>query len=157
VFQAKVGPLGTVHAFHEAGFATGAALLPHLTPRLSAEPSETDEGIFWRELAHLFEERGWGSLTHERIHPGLAILRSGDWTEASSSDDESPLGCAFSSGVLAHLLGAAAGSPVGVLEVSCRGRGDPECAFVFGSEGAVHDLYGLLLDGKDLEAALERV
>lgn len=157
VFHKEVGALGTVHAFHDAGFATGQALFPHLSPRLEADPSETDEGVFWRELGDFFRERGWGSLTHEQVHSGVALLRSADWTEADAAPGDTPLGCAFSSGVLSHVLGAVAERPIGVLEVSCRGRGDAECAFAFGSESAVHDLYGLLLDGASLESALERL
>ena len=48
-----------------------------------------------------------------------------------------------------------AGGPVAVLEVTCRTRGDDACAFAFGSEGAVHELYGKLLEGADLDGALD--
>jgi hypothetical protein len=47
-----------------------------------------------------------------------------------------------------------AGSPVAVLEVSCRTRGDDRCSFLFGSEQAIHDVYGLLLEGDSLDDAL---
>jgi len=38
--------------------------------------------------------------------------------------------------------------------VSCRAQGDERCAFAFGSAATVHDLYGLLLDGRALPSAL---
>ena len=41
-----------------------------------------------------------------------------------------------------------------VLEVECRGRGGPSCSFAFGSESAVHELYGHLVDGGNLDGAL---
>jgi hypothetical protein len=43
---------------------------------------------------------------------------------------------------------------VAVLEVDCRARGADRCCFAFGSEVAIHDLYGHLLDGSDLDDAL---
>ncbi|NIX42216.1 MAG: hypothetical protein GWN06_24335, partial [Gemmatimonadetes bacterium] len=47
-----------------------------------------------------------------------------------------------------------AGGPIAVLEVSCRARGDDCCDFAFGSETAIHGLYGRLLQGENLQAAL---
>jgi hypothetical protein len=43
---------------------------------------------------------------------------------------------------------------VAVLEVACRSRGSDACQFVFGSEAAIHELYGRLMEDADLEAAL---
>ena len=51
-------------------------------------------------------------------------------------------------------LSGAAGGPVAVLEVTCRTRGDDGCTFAFGSAATIHDLYGLLLEGQDLDSAL---
>jgi hypothetical protein len=56
--------------------------------------------------------------------------------------------------MLSALLSGAAGGPVAVLEVTCRTKGDDRCTFAFGSAATVHDLYGLLLEGQALEAAL---
>ncbi len=50
-----------------------------------------------------------------------------------------------------------ADAPLGVLEVMCRARGDEECVFAFGSETRVHDLYGELLEGRDLAGALDAI
>jgi hypothetical protein len=55
---------------------------------------------------------------------------------------------------MSGLLSQIAGGPVAVLEVSCRTRGDDACRFGFGSERAITDLHGLLLDGADLDSAL---
>jgi hypothetical protein len=56
--------------------------------------------------------------------------------------------------MLSALLSEVAGGPVAVLEVTCRTKGDERCTFAFGSAPTVHDLYGLLLDGQDLDSAL---
>ncbi len=157
-FEKEAGSLETVHACHDAGFATGAQVFEQFAPYLGPDPSGSPESAFWSELDRFFSSRGWGSLTHERIHPGLSVLRSSNWGESDeSSDDRQQPGCAFTSGVLAHVLGRVADGPVAVLEAACRSRGDPMCSFVFGSEGAIHDLYGFLLDGDTLETALSRM
>ncbi|MSR23160.1 MAG: hypothetical protein EXR92_06430 [Gemmatimonadetes bacterium] len=156
-FRKEGSALGAVHAFHDAGFATGAAVFEQLSRRFGPEPSGSSETTFWREFTAFFRATGWGDLTHKRVHPGLAILRSNNWSESDPSSGDTQPGCAFTSGVLAHLLGRVAGGPIAVLEVGCRSKGDRECSFVFGSEGAIHDLYGLLLDGAPLETALQRM
>jgi len=156
-FEKEAGPLETVHACHDAGFATGAQVFEQLAPHLGSDASGSPEATFWGELSRFFASRGWGDLTHQRIHPGLSVLRSTNWGESDGSSEDAQPGCAFTSGVLAHVLGRVADGPIAVLEAACRSRGDPECSFVFGSEGAIHDLYGLLLDGDTLETALGRM
>jgi hypothetical protein len=153
----EAGPLGTVHACHDAGFATGGEVFERLRDHLGMDPALLGESAFWRELSAFFERRGWGTFEHRRIHPGLAVLQSRDWGESDPSSDETQPACTFTSGMLAYLLGRVAGGPIAVLEVGCRSRGDSHCSFVLGSEGAVHDLYGLLLHGESLDTALVRM
>ncbi len=153
----EVGPLEAVHALHDAGFATGDLLFRELQDRMGPNIPELHESRFWKELDAFFDAKGWGGLTHERVHPGLGMLRARDWGE---SDPESPgtqPSCAFSAGLLAHILGRIAGGALAVLEVACRSRGDGECHFLFGSEPAIHEVYGLLLDEGSLDAALGRL
>lgn len=153
----EAGPLGTTHALHGAGYAAGEATLSSICEEIGAtDPSELEEDRFWSELSRFFDERGWGRFEHDRVHPGMAILSSDDWMEADPDGTESQPGCAFSCGVFAHVLSRVAGGPVAVLEVTCRSRGDERCTFLFGSEGAVHQAYGHLLDGASVEQALAR-
>ena len=84
----------------------------------------------------------------------MGVVSSSDWAE-SSSGKENDSGCGVSSGLLSGLLSQLVGEAVAVLEVRCRSRGDDSCDFAFGSETAIHDLYGKMLDGADLDQALQ--
>ena len=154
--QKDVGPLPVIHALHAAGYASGETLWESI--RRAATPgmglADVDEATFWARLSAALAKRGWGTLTHRPGHAGVGLLASADWAEAAGGNGERQPSCAFSSGMLAGLLTAAAGGPIAVLEVSCRTRGDDRCTFAFGSAATVHDLYGLILDGQDLESAL---
>lgn len=154
VLQEEAGPLPAIHALHAAGYGSGQALWESLRRGLSKELGAMGEAAFWSRLAAALGRRGWGTLTHAAAHPGLGLLASRDWAESQADGGEQQPACAFSSGMLSAVLSGAAGAPVAVLEVTCRTRGDDRCTFAFGSAGTVHDLYGLLLDGQDLDAAL---
>ena len=150
----ETDPLSAIHALHTAGYASADEFW-RLFAR-DADPRESDGGTFWTRLAELFARRGWGRLHHSERHPGIGTLTSTDWAEADSGTESQP-SCAFSAGLLSGLLTEAAGGGVAVLETHCRSRGDAECRFCYGSEQAIHDLYGLLLDGHSLEDALGRL
>ena len=147
----EAGPLATVHALHAAGYDAGGPLFDALGGQALESRGER---AFWRSLSELLARRGWGTLEHSAPHPGIGLLSSGDWAEASPDAPERQPSCAFGAGLLSSLLTRAAGGPVAVLEVACRSRGEERCTFAFGSESAVHELYGLLLEGRDLDAAL---
>ncbi len=151
----EAGPLAAVHALHTAGYGAGSQLYDDFA-RTTGGASRS-EGVFWTSLSHFLERRGWGSLEHSAPHGGVGLLSSGDWAEAGEDGDERQPSCAFTAGLLSSLLSQAAEGPIAVLEVSCRSRGEDRCVFAFGSEAAVHELYGLLLDGDDLDAALAKL
>jgi predicted hydrocarbon binding protein len=143
--EKDAGTLSTVRAMHHAGYEAG----------LVAAAGVNRAAGFWGHLSAYFEKRGWGSLTHRAAHPAVAILSSRDWAEAAP-DSPSPEGaCSFSAGFLSGLLSQLAGGAIAVLEVECRSRGDQACSFAFGSETAIHDLYGQMLEEADLERALQ--
>lgn len=147
-------PLSATHVLHDAGFGSGPPLFDDLERKLGQDPTTRNETLFWTDLSRFFAERGWGRIESERVHSGLGLLLARDWAESDPEGlDEQP-GCHFSSGLLAYLLGRAAGAPIAVLEVGCRSRGDDHCSFLYGSEAAIHEIYGLLLDGASLEEAL---
>ncbi len=153
----EAGPLGATHALHAAGFAAGELIHDRFAAFSGSEPSTFMASEFWEVMSRYFAEEGWGSFSHERVHPGLAILRSSDWAESNPEGTETQPGCAFTSGMLAHLLGHFSDGAVAVLEVRCRSRGDDHCGFLFGSETAIHEVYGLLLDGLPLDSVLARL
>lgn len=152
--EREAGALVAIHALHAAGYGAGEALWEMLRKGPARELAELDEETFWERLAAVLGRRGWGTITHRPAHPGVGLLASSDWAEALGGGDEEQPSCSFSTGLLSGLLSGAAGGPVAVLEVSCRATGDERCTFAFGSAATVHDLYGLLLDGRPLESAL---
>ncbi len=153
--QSEVGPLPTIHALHAAGYGAGEELAPELFE--SARPRDLEdlpEADFWALLEAFFLRRGWGRIDHRSPHPAVGVLAASDWAEADEGEEEHQSTCAFTSGLLSCLLTEVAGSPVAVLELRCRSRGDGDCEFAFGAEGVIHDLYGALLDGSSFDEAL---
>ena len=150
--EKEAGTLPTIHALHHAGYEAGSAAAASFG--VGADVSNMGQSAFWARLSEFFSRRGWGTLEQSGMHAGIALLSSTDWAEASPGAGDSEASCCFSTGFLSGLLSELAGGPVAVLEVDCRARGDDQCCFAFGSEVAIHDLYGHLLDGTDLEGAL---
>jgi len=151
----EAGPLQATHALHDAGFATGEAMFDEFARMVRDDPASLDEARFWEALSRFFHVRGWGPVEHERLHPGVGLIRARGWAECDPHGGESQPGCAFTSGLLAHMLGRVAQGPVAVLEVSCRSSGGEGCEFLFGSERTIHEVYGRLLNDQPLESVLE--
>jgi predicted hydrocarbon binding protein len=154
--EAQAGPLEAIHALHAAGYASGAHLHDAFKSVVKESGPESSEREFWNALSRFLERRGWGTLTHDLRHPGVGLLTANDWAEAEGRSESQPT-CSFSVGMLSRLLTGVAGSPVAVLEVGCRSRGDSTCQFAFGAPGTMHDLYGQLLDGVGIDGALARL
>jgi len=153
--EKDAGTLSTVRAMHHAGYEAGLVAAAGVNREAGGDAFALSTAGFWGHLSTYFEKRGWGSLTHRAAHPAVAILSSRDWAEAAP-DSPSPEGaCSFSAGFLSGLLSQLAGGAIAVLEVECRSRGDQACSFAFGSETAIHDLYGQMLEEADLERALQ--
>jgi predicted hydrocarbon binding protein len=153
--ETEMGTLEAVSALHQAGYAAGRYAALTLNRDSGGDALQLSSSGFWTQLSAYFDKRGWGSLAHRSAHPAIGILSSPEWAEASPSENGAESGCAVSAGFLSGLLSQLAGGAVGVLEVRCRGRGDDACEFAFGSETAIHDLYGRMLEGDDLDRALE--
>ena len=150
--EKEAGALPTIHALHHAGYEAGSAAAASFA--VGGDVRNMGQSAFWARLSEFFSRRGWGRLEQSGEHAGIALLSSPDWAEASPDAREPEASCCFTTGFLSGLLSELAGGPVAVLEVDCRARGDEQCCFAFGSELAIHDLYGHLLDGTDLEGAL---
>jgi hypothetical protein len=152
--EKEAGTLPTVHALHSAGYAAGAAAAAAFPPNGKGDPRALPQDVFWAEFSDFFAKRGWGTLVHERPHPAIGILSSRDWAEASGTNVDLDASCHFTAGFFSGLLSELAGGRIAVLEVGCRTRGSDACRFAFGSEGAIHELYGLLFEDEDLDRAL---
>ena len=150
----ECGPLPTIHALHAAGYAVGTQAVAGFARGIVDGAASLAEDRFWSRIEAFFSQRGWGSLTHSHASDAVGLLSSPDWVEATPGDVDEEGSCSFTSGFLSGFLSEVAGGPVAVLEVTCRTRGDDGCTFAFGSESAVHELYGQLLDGADLDGAV---
>lgn len=148
----EAGRLPAIHALHAAGHAAGAAAASGLRSG-HAELTSMSGDVFWARLSGYVARRGWGRIEHQSSHEAVGLLVSSDWVEAEE-EQGGDASCSFTTGYLSGLLTELAGGPVAVLEVSCRARGDDTCTFAFGSDTAIHQLYGALLEGSGLQAAL---
>jgi predicted hydrocarbon binding protein len=148
-------PLAAIHALHAAGHTSGTDAAEAFLASAGVEVSRLSTDAFWKAVEGFLARRGWGSLRHVDRHEGVGFLVSGDWAEARHApEDSEEAACSFSNGFLSGFLTRLANGPVAVLEVTCRGRGDESCTFAFGSGDAIHELYGQLLEGEDLDNAL---
>lgn len=154
--RTNAGPLPAMHGLHAAGYEAGEAFFADFTRGLEASLAGLTTSEFFRSLAGFLERRGWGHLRHESAHPGVGLLRSADWAEAEGAESGQP-SCAFTVGLLSHLLSRVTDTPVAVLEVTCRASRAEGCTFAFGSGAAIHELYDLLIAGETIEGALARL
>ena len=147
-----VGPDEAARALRAAGHAAGDAVFAALTQPFGADSGDANAladvkaATFWRRISQLFSTRGWGTLNHADLHDGIASLDSTNWVEAEPGTTARPT-CFFTTGLLANLLGQAAGADIAVLEVECRSRGDHQCRFVFGAPETIDALYGRIRSG----------
>lgn len=147
-----VGEDAAAEALRAAGYAAGDALYTALAAgNLEADlPAER----FWNRLAQLFAGRGWGTLRHEAVHPGVGALNAMDWVEADALAGARRPSCFLTTGMLANLLGRVAGEEIAVLEVECRSRGDARCRFLFGGPSALDTVYDHVAAGESADASL---
>lgn len=150
----EVGGDAAARALRAAGHAAGDAWYPRLRANDNEGVSETR---FWRRLSQLFASHGWGTLAHHAVHPGVGALDANDWVEAQPEAGETRPSCFFTTGLLANLLGNAAGSDVAVMEVECRSQGAARCRFLFGSTDALNALYARVATGDAVDTALSEL
>ena len=148
----EVGADAAARALAAAGHAAGDALFTQID-----DVSDLSETSFWRKLSHLLSARGWGTLAHSDAREGVGALTAGDWVEANPDANAKRPSCFFTTGMLANLLGNAAGAPVSVLEVECRSRGDAHCRFLFGSQEAMQVVYSRVGAGESVDAVLSGI
>lgn len=150
----EAGVLRTIRALNASGYSAGVGAAKAFRVSPDEEVQSLPQSEFWTRLSAFFARRGWGTLTHAPRHPAVGLLTSADWVEGAERPDEGDASCSFSSGFISGLLTELVGGPVAVLEVTCRARGEDVCSFAFGAAAAIHELYGKLLEGEDLDGAL---
>ncbi|MCG6989342.1 MAG: hypothetical protein LJF06_14350 [Gemmatimonadetes bacterium] len=150
------GPLRTIQALHAAGYAAGLEAAAGFPASAGEDVGAIREDAFWERVTTFFSRRGWGTLSRDGSSEVVGMLTSDDWVESAEVPDGAAghVSCSFSTGFLSGFLSRLSGGRMAVLEVTCRGRGDGRCTFAFGSESAVHELYGRLLEGSGLQQAL---
>ncbi len=154
----QIGPDAAARALQRAGHAAGDAFHALLAAEADdATGASMREDLFWRRLGEMFASRGWGRLDHDRPHPGVGSLASGDWAESDPAGGGERPSCFFTTGLLANLLGHVAGREVGVFEIECRSAGDDRCHFLFGGTQALRGVYESLLQGSSSGEALARL
>jgi predicted hydrocarbon binding protein len=155
------GPGVAAEILHEAGYGTGEALAAawaeHVRKRTGlSDPGDLDAGWLGPLLAELCREMGWGSLELAAIDERALVVSSVDWAEAEPGATAEPA-CYFSCGALAAFFTAVAGSgsasPIAVIEVACRSRGDDRCSFLAAGRDALAAVYDLMAAGRDWREA----
>lgn len=153
----ELGDDVAARVLRNAGHDAGDAFFQILAADTPSGLSGLDATSFWRRFAQLFSSRGWGSLRHTDVHPGVAILEASDWSEANATGVDARPACYFTTGLLANVLGKVAGGDVSVMEVECRSRGDAQCKFMFGSPETLRGVYEHLLNGQTTEDAVSQL
>jgi predicted hydrocarbon binding protein len=140
-------------ALRAAGRLMGTELLAALGD--GVDPERTRPTAFWEAVGEELANMGFGRVHYEVHSGGVASVVLPELPEASGRLDHP--GCPFATGMLAGLLGGAAGEPVAVLEVECRAGGHPACRFLVGAEHRLRTVRERLMDGSSLPEALEGV
>ena len=158
---AEVGADTAAVALRAAGYAAGDALFTALTQPFGGDGgsdgsslADVNAATFWRRMSQMFSTRGWGTLTHAHVHPGVGTFETSNWVEPMPDTAARP-SCFFTTGLLANLLGHAADSEIAVLEVECRSRGDAQCRFLFGAPPTLEALYQRLRTGEPVDQTIE--
>ena len=113
--------------------------------------------MFWKRVEDRLRELNLGALRYEPLDPGLGAISWYGLSESGAPDGSgrSTRGCHLATGLLAGLLGRAAGREVSVLEIGC-GAGTPHaCWFVIGSQERIDEIHKRLTAGASVTQALE--
>jgi predicted hydrocarbon binding protein len=154
--RSEAGPEAAARVLQRAGYDAGGMVYRDFAAGVAdGDPSSLANEGFWTALGDFLRARGWGHVTQGRVHPGMGLLTAHEWAEAASS--EGGEGCPFSTGMLARILGEAAGGPIAVLQVACPTRGDDAARFLFGHPEAVTGSHALLAEGAELARILAQV
>lgn len=147
-----LGPGGRA-ALHEAGRVAG----DHLFDLLGPAPEELSPEAFWIGVDERLRELNLGSLRFEPLGGGLGAISWYGFPEGGAPDGtgRDSRGCPLADGLLAGLLGRAAGGPrVAVLEIGCGAGSRHACWFLVGSETRLDAVRGRLAEGASVAEAV---
>lgn len=158
VLSAELSGEDAANHLRQIGVETGGALHDLLAERSgraegAAGVEEIASDAFWRGLHDFFRDLGWGGVRHERLHPGVIALSSGDWFESGSADASHP-SCHFTVGALGEIFRRLSSYDVAVLEVRCRAAGASECRFLVGSPDALEAVFDRMAGGSHYREAV---
>jgi hypothetical protein len=143
----------------EAGFAGGEALylayVEWLADRYAvSRPAALDVRHLGETVSAFVREFGWGPVQVAPLTPAVIALDSADWWEAEPGAGAAYPSCYLSSGLLAEFLTRVSETPLGVMEVECRSRGDRLCRFLAGAPETLQILYERMAEGSEYSSAL---
>lgn len=143
----------------EAGFAGGEALYLAYTEWLAdrysvTRPAALDVRHLGETLSAFFREFGWGPVEVAPLTPAVIALDSVEWWEADPGSGATFPSCYLSSGLLAEFLTRVSETPLGVMEVECRSRGDRLCRFLAGAPETLQIVYQRMTEGTEYSSAL---
>lgn len=143
----------------EAGFAGGEALYAAFAGWLQerfgiSRPAALDVRHLGEVLSGFFQEYGLGSVNIAPLTPATMAIDSSDWWEADPSTGATYPSCHLSSGLVADFLSRVSETPIGLMEVECRSRGDSQCRFLAAAPETLQALYTRISEGSGYLDAL---
>ncbi len=138
----------------EAGYAAGddayrafAAWLPGVAG--VDDPGELSVSRLPDILSRFVTALGWGAVTATQLTDAVVAVDSTDWAEAQPGAGLQYPSCSFTSGLLADFFTRLGDTPLGVMEVECRSRGDARCRWLVGAAESLTALYEHMAQGAD--------
>lgn len=146
-------------ALQEAGYAAGEATYAAFTKWLPSvasvdDPRDLAAPRMAEVLSQFFSSLGWGTVDAQPLAEAAFAVDSSDWAEAQPDAQLQYPGCYFTSGLLADFVSRIADSPLAVMEVECRSRGDARCRWLVGSPDTLTALYQHMAQGADYQQVL---
>jgi predicted hydrocarbon binding protein len=138
----------------EAGYAAGEAAYRSFAAWLPGvagvdDPGELAAARLNDVLGRFFSTLGWGAVTVSQLSDAVLALDSGDWAEAQAGVNLQYPSCSFTSGFLADFFTRLGDTPLAVMEVECRSRGEVRCRWLVGAPDSLTSLYDHLAQGAD--------
>jgi predicted hydrocarbon binding protein len=146
-------------ALQEAGYAAGETtyqVFAQWLPRAASvdDPRELAAPRMAEVLSQFFSSLGWGTVAAQPLAEAAFAVDSQDWAEAQPDAQLQYPGCYFTAGLLADFVSRIAESPLAVMEVECRSRGDAHCRWLIGSPETLTALYQHMAQGADYQQVL---
>ena len=146
-------------ALQEAGYAAGESTYGAFVKWLPGvamvdDPRDLAAPRMAEVLSQFFSSLGWGTVAAEPLAEAAFAVDSSDWAEAQPEAQIQYPGCYFTSGLLADFVSRIAESPLAVMEVECRSRGDAHCRWLVGSPETLTALYQHMAQGADYQQVL---